>query len=850
MATQYTPNLKLSLPTQGELSGTWGNEINNGITSMVEDAIAGQVTINTWTNNFHNLTTANGAESEARNAILKFTDTNSQITGTLATVQVPSVSKVYFVENATSTPILVKPSAGLGETISVGHSSIIRCDGSKVVFASTPEAGVVTVKDLGAIGNGVVDDTAAFVRAFASGDTIYVPEGTYLLPNWTEVVRTTKLTIKGEGTIKGVGNTDTFIDPRNDIDISGVSIEGFAFVLNNSFSESDASIASIRLHNITIKGCGAGISLERPISNLLVTGCEFRDITANKPIRIGKNSIAAQNTWKNLTITDNTFRNISTVSGTDCNAILAYGKQVVISNNVFEVVGAAGTFETFSGDGSDKTFTVAESGLNEGQCTLYLIINGVDVEQVNTDDATLWTLDGTTLTFTTAPASGTNNIKFYYSGESAAIYTKARFSTVTGNSISGMGKLPNGTTTLNVNQIYGINVKGRGRGDIEKVNGFNVAVTGNTLVGENGVGSGIRIQNDCVNVTGNNVERFRFGINGNTAIHDDTNITGNNIYHCSLYAINVIQSGTNCIIQGNNITGVDVGTGGSVVYEPLMAIKVRAHTDTTNYNISNNAISGCKKGIKIDSTKEAKTAWTASTAFVVGDKVTNNTIDTIFNYECTTAGTSASSGGPTGTGSSITDGTVTWKYLMSPAELSNVLVLNNNLDKVTSNGIEFASCNTITVDNNQYAAEVSNTFIRPVDPNKNVTVRDSRTKALNSGALSTLQSWNTSVINQVVKITATVTARQGDAEYAAYKIVGLFKVVILVIEGVDTPTATQIGSTVSEYVIASSGAASWAGPSFQVYQGDVLLRVRGASAADATQWAFKTEYMSSTGAVI
>ncbi len=33
-------------------------------------------------------------------------------------------------------------------------------------------------------------------------------------------------------------------------------------------------------------------------------------------------------------------------------------------------------------------------------------------------------------------------------------------------------------------------------------------------------------------------------------------------------------------------------------------------------------------------------------------------------------------------------------------------------------------------------------------------------------------------------------------------------------------------------------------------QGDVLLRVRGASAADATQWAFKTEYMSSTGAVI
>ena len=199
---------------------------------------------------------------------------------------------------------------------------------------------------------------------------------------------------------------------------------------------------------------------------------------------------------------------------------------------------------------------MAEPNLNEGQCTLYLN----DVEQINTDDTTLWTLDGTTLTFTTAPPVGTNNIKFYYAGESAAIYTKARFATITGNSISGMGRLPNGTATLNVNQIYGINVKGRGRGDTERNNGYNVTVTGNTLEGVNGLGSGIRIQNDCVNVTGNNIERFRWGINGNTAVHDDSNISNNNIYHCSQYGINFIQSGTNAAIQGNNITGVESPT--------------------------------------------------------------------------------------------------------------------------------------------------------------------------------------------------------------------------------------------------------------------------------------------------
>ena len=109
-----------------------------------------------------------------------------------------------------------------------------------------------------------------------------------------------------------------------------------------------------------------------------------------------------------------------------------------------------------------------------------------------------------------------------------------------------MGKLPDGTATLNVNQIYGINVKGRGRGDTERNNGYNVTVTGNTLEGVNGLGSGIRIQNDCVNVTGNNIERFRWGINGNTAIHDDSNISNNNIYHCSQYGINCYSEWYEC----------------------------------------------------------------------------------------------------------------------------------------------------------------------------------------------------------------------------------------------------------------------------------------------------------------
>jgi uncharacterized phage protein gp47/JayE len=52
-------------------------------------------------------------------------------------------------------------------------------------------------------------------------------------------------------------------------------------------------------------------------------------------------------------------------------------------------------------------------------------------------------------------------------------------------------------------------------------------------------------------------------------------------------------------------------------------------------------------------------AWVNTTAYAEDDRVTNAGNA----YICTTAGTSAGSGGPTTEASSITDGTVTWKFL-------------------------------------------------------------------------------------------------------------------------------------------------------------------------------------------
>lgn len=60
--------------------------------------------------------------------------------------------------------------------------------------------------------------------------------------------------------------------------------------------------------------------------------------------------------------------------------------------------------------------------------------------------------------------------------------------------------------------------------------------------------------------------------------------------------------------------------------------------------------------------------WQPTTAYAVGDRVLNDTGPR--TYTCITAGTSAGSGGPTGTGSDIIDGTVHWSYVAPGSEIS------------------------------------------------------------------------------------------------------------------------------------------------------------------------------------
>jgi len=136
MTTQYTTILKLALPVQGELSGTWGDVVNNNITQMVEQAVAGKAVVNTWSGNSHTLTTADGTTSESRCAILELTDTNTQLSG-VGTVVCPALSKLYIVDNNTAKVVTVKTASGSGVAVPVGKTMLVYCDGTNVVEGVT-----------------------------------------------------------------------------------------------------------------------------------------------------------------------------------------------------------------------------------------------------------------------------------------------------------------------------------------------------------------------------------------------------------------------------------------------------------------------------------------------------------------------------------------------------------------------------------------------------------------------------------------------------------------------------------------------------------------------------------------
>jgi hypothetical protein len=180
MTTGATTLLGLALPVQGELSGTWGDTVNNAITQIVDASIAGTQTI-TLDADITLTTTTGGSSSSglgatsAQYAIIRWAVVGGTVT---RNITVPAQSKTYIVINDSTTQSIVLRGSGptTGVTLLSSEKAVIAWSGTDFVKVATNQADGVTSINFGT--TGLTPNTATAGTVAVAGTLVGANGGT------------------------------------------------------------------------------------------------------------------------------------------------------------------------------------------------------------------------------------------------------------------------------------------------------------------------------------------------------------------------------------------------------------------------------------------------------------------------------------------------------------------------------------------------------------------------------------------------------------------------------------------------------------------------------------------------
>lgn len=158
----YTSSLGLELITPGSQAGLWGNTTNNSLT-LIDQAVTGVTPISfaSASGSTYTLTDYNGAEDEARSAVINIT---GSATGANAIV-IPNKQKTYLVRNSTGQDVVFRTAVPSSTyAVGAGYSILIFCDGDNNVFTGIASPGVGTLS-VNAGGTGNTTFAAGFIKS-------------------------------------------------------------------------------------------------------------------------------------------------------------------------------------------------------------------------------------------------------------------------------------------------------------------------------------------------------------------------------------------------------------------------------------------------------------------------------------------------------------------------------------------------------------------------------------------------------------------------------------------------------------------------------------------------------------
>ena len=148
-----------------------GTVLNDGVISLVDDAIAAYTTVEIGANATVTLSAVNGGSDVPRSAFLEVKGSVGGTNNTISLI-IPANSKSYVINNVVSANttasdiVKIKTASGDGYNIPFGAVGLVVCDGTSVYSMNTKGLGLGTAAsaDIGVCANNVPEVSAADLR--------------------------------------------------------------------------------------------------------------------------------------------------------------------------------------------------------------------------------------------------------------------------------------------------------------------------------------------------------------------------------------------------------------------------------------------------------------------------------------------------------------------------------------------------------------------------------------------------------------------------------------------------------------------------------------------------------------
>jgi len=239
MASNYTTRIRLNQQGDGDNPNSWGTVLNDGVISLVDEAVAKYTTVSLGSAATVTLSAVDGGTDVPRSAFL---EANGTVGGahTTITMVIPNVTKGYVVNNqttytTTTNVVKIKTAPGDGLTIPQGAISQIVVDTDGSVYSTNASGlglGTAASADIGVCATNIADVSLAdlrYVRTSATSTIVasdlHIKQGSLIVGTssraynpiltLTDAASITSDFAKGNNFLVTIGGNRTLAAPSN-----------------------------------------------------------------------------------------------------------------------------------------------------------------------------------------------------------------------------------------------------------------------------------------------------------------------------------------------------------------------------------------------------------------------------------------------------------------------------------------------------------------------------------------------------------------------------------------------------------------------------------------------------------